>query len=81
MQTCVFEGSDRARALLYRVIEINLVKARSEFVDALRTAEDTFRSMKRSNFGKEELDLARGERRVGAVRKVLQVDARGEQRT
>src|ERR671919_257578 len=36
MQACVFEGSDRARALLYRVIELNRVKFRDELRSALQ---------------------------------------------
>lgn len=71
MQACVFSGSDRARALLFRVIETNLALAEKEFRDALRVVEETFDSMAKYNFGKEELDLERGKRRLAAVRKVL----------
>ena len=71
MQACVFVGSDRARALLYRVIELNRVKYRSEFQNALQAIQDTFNSMSVYQFQKEELDLGRGQRRIAAVSKVV----------
>ena len=71
MQACVFEGSDRARALLYRVIELNRVKYHSEFKDALQAIENTFKSMSGYQFQNEELDLSRGHRRISAVAKVV----------
>lgn len=71
MQACIFEGSDRARALLYRVIELNRVKYRSEFRDALQSIKDTFDSMNGYQFQKDELDLSRGARRISAVDKVV----------
>ena len=72
MQACVFEGSDRARALLYRVIELNRVKYRAELQHALKTIEDTFNSMDRFQFDAKELDLERGRRRIAAVKKVIE---------
>ncbi|MFF5004168.1 hypothetical protein ACFY3G_15150 [Streptomyces phaeochromogenes] len=71
MQACVLEGSDRARALLYRVIEENRNKYGPEFRDALQTVTDTFASMSGYRFTKEQLDLGRGELRVQAVHIVL----------
>lgn len=71
MQACVFEGSDRARALLYRVIEKNHDDNSKEFEDALQSIQDTFNIMNAYNFSKEELNLERGERRIAAVRKVV----------
>lgn len=71
MQACVFEGSDRARALLYRVIELNRAKFRSEFQDALQAIQDTFKSMNSYQFQKDELDLGRGQRRISTVAKVV----------
>lgn len=71
MQACVFEGSDRARALLYRVIQKNRTSYQSELDQALRDVEETFGSMERYEFREDELDLSRGQRRVAAVRKVL----------
>ena len=47
MQACVFEGLDRARALLYRVIELNRVQFREELQRALRAINETFASMDR----------------------------------
>lgn len=71
MQACIFEGSDRARALLYRVIEKNRAKFGSELKDALQAIRDTFDSMDSYHFTKEELDLERGRRRISAVEKVI----------
>lgn len=74
MQACVFEASDRARALLYRVIENNRPESELEFTDALRMVDETFNSMDRYRFTKEELDLSRGRRRIETVRKILHGD-------
>lgn len=71
MQASVFEGSDRSRALLYRVVEGNRVKYRDEILAALQSIKDTFTSMDRFQFRPEELDLERGRRRVAAVEKVI----------
>ena len=71
MQACVFEGSDRARALLYRVIELNRGQYREELRTALHAINDTFASMDEYKFTKEELDLERGRRRIAAVEKVV----------
>jgi hypothetical protein len=71
MQACVFEGSDRARALLYRVIELNRIKYRGEFQDAIQKIEDTFNSMKTYQFQPDELDLSRGARRISSVERVV----------
>jgi hypothetical protein len=70
MQACVFEGSDRARALLYRTIDLH-TEYRDEFKSALRVVEETFKSMDRHQFTKKELDLYNGKLRIGAVKKVL----------
>jgi hypothetical protein len=71
LQACVFEGSDRARALLYRVIELNRVSFRAEFQDALKNIKETFDSMTRYSFRPEELDLSRGQRRLSVVETVI----------
>jgi hypothetical protein len=71
MQACVISGSDRARALPFRVIETNRPQADREFHDALRVVEETFASMDRYHFEQKELNLERGKRRLTAVRKVL----------
>jgi hypothetical protein len=71
MQACVFESSDRARALLYRVIQNGRPKYQSEFAGALLTVVTTFDAMDRYGFPKEQLDLARGRRRIETVQKVL----------
>ena len=71
MQACVFEGSDRARALLYRVIEKNRAQLREEFRDALAAIEETFKNMDTYAFERGELDLSRVRRRIAAVAKVV----------
>lgn len=71
MQACVFEGSDRARALLYRVIELNRKAYQGEFTVALKTITDTFASMDAYKFPTEILDLSRGRRRIAAVHEIV----------
>jgi hypothetical protein len=71
LQACVFEGSDRARALLYRVIELNRASFRAEFQDALKNIKETFNGMTRYSFKREELDLTRGQRRLSVVETVI----------
>ncbi|MGW3669257.1 hypothetical protein [Streptomyces sp. NPDC005141] len=76
MQACVLEGSDRARALLYRAIELNREKHEPELLDAFRRVEESFKAMHVYGFSKEELDLGNGLIRLGAVGKVLGVRAK-----
>jgi hypothetical protein len=71
LQACVFEGSDRARALLYRVIELNRGSHRTEFQQALKNIKDTFTGMRSYSFKPEELDLTRGHRRLSVVETVI----------
>jgi hypothetical protein len=71
MQACVFEGSDRARALLYRVLDENRAKYSKELTAAFRSIKETFSSMDKFKFRPEDLDLERGRRRLAAVEKVL----------
>lgn len=71
LQACLFERSDRARALLYRVIEINKKKFPGEFEAGLSTIIEHFDSMGRYEFSPDELDLKRGARRLKTVEKVI----------
>ena len=71
MQACVFERSDRARALLYRVIEMNRARYGVELREALLSIWKTFDSMEGYGFRKEELDLHTGRNRISAVEKVI----------
>jgi hypothetical protein len=73
MQACVLEGSDRARALLYRAIELNREKYGPELVDAFHRVEKSFNAMDAYHFTKEELDLENGDIRLNAVGKVLEI--------
>ncbi len=70
MQACIFENSDRARALLYRVIEAN-GDSGGEFQEAISAIEQSFESMARYNFSQAELDLKNYEKYKGALRKVV----------
>jgi hypothetical protein len=70
VQACVFEGSDRARALLYRVIEVNL-EHKADFKRAACSVDSTFKSMDVYGFSKEDLDLDRGKRRLATLFKVI----------
>jgi hypothetical protein len=71
MQACVFERSSRARALLYRVIELNRVKYRSEFRDALTEIKETFDSMNSYGFTEDELELSTGVTHLSAAEKAV----------
>ena len=71
MQACVFEGSDRSRALLYRVLDENTAMYSKEISTAFKSIKRTFNSMDKFEFTKEQLDLKRGRRRLTAVEKVL----------
>jgi hypothetical protein len=71
VQACVFEGSDRARALLYRVIELNRHSFTHEFGEASRSLEETFRSMADYRFPTDQLDLSRGRKRLHALSAVI----------
>lgn len=74
LQACVFERSDRARALLYKVIQINRQKYLKEFRDSLDLIQKIFNSMGEYGFDKAELNLERGQRRINTVKKVIQRD-------
>ncbi|NEU06883.1 hypothetical protein GZH53_01040 [Flavihumibacter sp. R14] len=77
LQACLLEGSDRARALLYRVIEVNKLKYLKEFQKGLETMRSNFSSMDKYQFTKEELDLSRGLRRIEAIEKVINSNISG----
>lgn len=79
IQACIFEGSDRARALLYRVIEQNLDKHGGEIRPVYTSFNRTFSEMERYNFHKDELDLEKPIRRLNALNKIVQVNDNAEQ--
>jgi hypothetical protein len=72
LQACIFEGSDRARALLYRVVELNRASHRQEFQTAMRSLKETFASMDRYGFQSDELNLDRGRKRLSCVERVIE---------
>ncbi len=71
MQACVLEGSDRSRALLFRVLEINCAVYGKELTATLDGIEHAYTSMAAYRFDAKELDLANGRLRLGAARKIL----------
>lgn len=71
MQACLFEGSDRARALLYRVIDKNKAIYANELLEGLSEVKANFESLEKYNLTSEELDLARGRKRLAIVEKVI----------
>jgi hypothetical protein len=71
LQACLFEGSDRARAILYRVIELHRDAYRYLLEHELKAIETTFENMEKYEFGLDELDLTRGQRRLKALKKVI----------
>lgn len=72
VQACIFSGSDRARALLYRVVELNRESYREEFRTAAEAVSQTFQSMQTYDFDSEDLDLERGRRRLTGLLKVIE---------
>ena len=72
LQASVLEGSDRARALLYRVIEDNRSGHRRELLDSLKRIRQTFENARKYNFTSEELDLGKGFMRLDAVQRVIE---------
>lgn len=72
MQAAVFESSDRARALIYRVVDQNRAKYGREIEGALDTIRSTFDEMESYGFGKDQLDLSRGRRRLETITRVVE---------
>ena len=71
LQASVLEGSDRARALLYRVIEDNRSRYHRELWDSLKRIRQTFENMERYHFTHEQLDLTKGLMRLDTVQRVI----------
>jgi len=73
IQTCIFEGSDRARALLYIVIEDNMEKFGTDMERVLSEIENRFENLDEIyQFDAKELDLDRARRRINTVRKIFE---------
>lgn len=71
VQACVFTSSDRARALLYRVIEVSRSKYQAEYTQEAQAVRASFQSMGPYEFEGDDLDLARGNRRLAALQRVI----------
>jgi hypothetical protein len=75
MAACLFESSDRARALLFRVIEnYRSTRFRSDFDHQYAEFKVTINAMEKYDFEAEEFDPESAEVRLEAVRKVLEHD-------
>jgi hypothetical protein len=69
---CVFEGSDRARLLLFKVVEkYRDSRYRAEFERQWLDFKQAIESMKTYEFEKKELNLRKANLRLEALRKVL----------
>lgn len=73
LQACILEGSDRARAVLYAVVEKNREDLGVELRETFMSMRETYRSMRAYNFTKEELDLSRAFIRLNSLGRVLRV--------
>jgi hypothetical protein len=72
MSACLFERSDRARALLYRVIEkYRSTSFKEEFDREFDKLEETIESMNAYRFEKAEFNPSSSTVRLAALRKVL----------
>jgi hypothetical protein len=71
VQACVFESSNRARALLYRVIAENCTRYPTSIDDAVRSVERTFSDVALYELGKDHIDVRHGLARLDAVKKVI----------
>lgn len=72
---CVFESSDRARALLFRVIEkYRCTRFRSDFDHQYEVFETSVDSTVKYGFTKDEFDPKNPKVRLEAIRKVLEHD-------
>ncbi|MBX3255086.1 MAG: hypothetical protein KF862_13165 [Chitinophagaceae bacterium] len=75
INACLFEGSDRARAVLFYVIEHNKKKYQGEFKSELEKIKLVISTMSKYVFEKKELDLSSAETRLGAVEKIINKEA------
>ena len=71
MNACLFEKSDRARALLYYILEFNRAKYIDEFKKEFKKIEEIMNSMKEYKFEEKELDLSSSEIRLKAVNAII----------
>jgi hypothetical protein len=78
MSACMFERSDRARALLYSVIEkYRDTPFTHEFRREFDKLKATIDSMKKYDFEEEQFKPGSAKTRLGAVEKVLNYGAGG----
>jgi hypothetical protein len=68
---CLFENSDRARALCFMVIEINREKYKNEFETVLNSLKGTCNTLSEYKFSSSELDLKSTYNKIQALDKLL----------
>lgn len=71
INACLFERSDRARAVLFYVIEINKKEYLNEFKSEFEKIKTVIATISKYIFEKEELDLSSAKIRLGAVEKII----------
>lgn len=72
IQGCIFEGSDRARVLLYQAIEkfYKNKKYRIEFEESFLFFFDSFKGMN-DKFDDTDLDLSKAYKRIKTIKKII----------
>lgn len=71
MTVCLFEKSDRARALCFMVIEKNKAKYKAEFESAYAALDETRKNLESYGFEKEELDFTSTHAKLRAIETLL----------
>jgi hypothetical protein len=66
-----FEGSDRARATLYHVIESNSKEYFDEFEKEFKRIETIIKNMEAYKFSEKELKLDNAVNRLAALKKIM----------
>ena len=71
VQAAIFSSSDRARAMIYSVLRDNYRDYEREISDTITSVENMFKQFELFHLNKDELDLERGNRRLRALKTVL----------
>ncbi len=67
----IFSGSDRARAVVYSVLRDNCQEYGPEIAKAIEPWDDMFKQFEPFGLNEEELNLERGNRRLGVLKTIL----------
>jgi hypothetical protein len=71
MQAGLLEGSDRARAMVFRAIQLAQTEHNEEVCATYKRMKAHFDAIKPLGFAKKELNFKKTDRRLGAVSKLL----------